>query len=172
MIPGEEYWTPEFESQEEYDLFFKKLGSKIRQTTNKMKSNDRFKKLGGMFGLGPRLITRFPRKIIQRFKQKGNTQTSKGNSPSPNLIAKAIKNKEASLLKNQSQLQQAQKDFEQKKLEELNKIKQQKAALEQAAIDNQHGDSKQMLYIGLIGLSGIVVIGGIIWAIKHKPNQA
>lgn len=150
MIHGEEYWLGQLDQNEEYDLFFKKIRKKIK-SLNLLKP---IKKAG---------------KITKPLINKKGRSPSKENSK-PN-VSETTKAREFELKKDREKLMAEMVDFEKKKVEELEKISEEKTAIEQASIQAEHGENKKMVYIALIGLGGLALVGGVIVWIKSRQNQ-
>lgn len=156
MIIGEEEWINGY-AEEDYDLFFKKIRKKLK----KIKPLKIFKPLG-VVGAIPKTIAK---KVIKK-KPKSQPQVDVQAQ-----VQQATAAKEVQLASDRKELLQEIADFEQKKVEEVSKLDQAKIETEQKEIDAEQGETKKMLYIGLITLGGLVIIGGIVAYIKSRQNQ-
>jgi hypothetical protein len=161
MIVGEQEWIGQY-SDEEYDLFFKKIRKKIKKKVKNIKPRKIFNPI--------RTITAVPRFVRKKIvpRKKSSSQ------PSVNVQAKvnqAVQAKEVQLANDRNDLLLEVAAFEEKKVQEITKLDEAKVQTEQAKIDSEQGENKKMLYIGLSALGGLIIIGGIVVYIKSRQSQ-
>lgn len=161
MIVGEQQWIGQYH-EEEYDLFFKKIRTKIKKKMSMGKPLKIFNPLGAGIQLA--------NKMKSKPKQKSNTSIPKVNVQT--LVNKAVEEKEIAINADRQNLVQEMAEFEEKKFKEISKLDEEKVKTEQAKIDVEQGENRKFLYIGLAGLGALVVVGGIIIFIKSKQNKA
>ncbi len=161
MIVGEQQLIGQLQN-EEYDLFFKKIRGRIKRTVKKVKPLTVFNPLGKGIALG----------MVQKMKKKPNHRSS--SQPKINVQAqvnKAFEAKEVQLATDRQDLLQEMAVFEDKKVQEITQLDEEKVKTEQERIDVEQGENRRILYIGLAGLGVLVVVGGIIVFVKSRQNQ-
>lgn len=156
MIVGEQEWIGQYH-EGEYDLFFKKIRKKIKSSVKKIKPLRVFNPLG--LGKG----------IIKKIVKKKTPEQSKVNVQAQ--VNQAIEAKEVQLATDRNDLLQEIAAFEEKKVQDISQLDEEKLQTEQAKIDSEQGENKKMLYIGLSALGGLIIIGGIVVYIKSRQNQ-
>lgn len=152
MIVGEEAWIGRYH-EEDYDLFFKKIRKKIK----KIKPLKVFNPLS--IGSG----------LVKKITKKKEAENPKVNVQAQ--IHNAVAAKEVELANDRKDLLQEIAAFEEKKVEEIDKINESKQEVEQKELESEQGENKKMLYIGLSALGGLIIIGGIVVYIKSRQNQ-
>ncbi len=156
MIVGEEMWIGKY-SDEYYDPFFKKFRKNIKKTVKR---------------IVPPIIYD-PLNLGKKQANSGDNNGSSANAAAviETKVNQAVQAKEAELKKSRENLLQEVAEFEEVKVKEQTKLNEEKLKTEQEKINQEHGEDKKMLYIGLAALGGLIIIGGIIVYIKSRQNQ-
>ena len=159
MIVGEAQLIGQYHN-EEYDLFFKKIRKKIKQKVKRINPLRGFNPLRG--GIGSGIVKKLRNKPSPSPQPKMNVQTQAN---------KAVEAKEIQLATDRHDLMKEMAAFEEKKVQEITQLDEEKVKTEQEKIDVEQGEDKRILYIGLAGLGVLIVVGGIIVFIKSRQNK-